>query len=630
MKKINKSFLFCLLCLTGFQVSGASLFFPDMHPAIHRTDPPDWLKAGKEGDGYLSVNSEVIAENACSSLSESGFWGSEKTQLVISVTSNGFRTKLNKTEIPIATFDGRENDSECASLSSSTVQIIPLVLLGSGQALNSGNLNLVLNVKSSNDSKRDFVGSAKLMLGAAAMVVSGGTATAIGGITSTVGSSVMSETQTRANKLLNAMVDAKVPVPLNWSQLREGISTVEVGVYRSNKNLGDLTDKKIQQLQNDPKAEKTKLFTVKFSFNFTRSLFNPSINSTEQLKLSEDLSPVRVLNFKMQGVSENFLQILNNTSPSLLISLARASDKEFTTACALGFEKLSKIDISSLDTAIIMKSFIDEARGDSSWYNNPSNVRSCFEQNPVVQGFLEKVYGVPEPQFIFGDVQNGVGKSYVKWRNSVGPLLSDFRKALIAKENRKSVLIQYNNNKDIDVSISPEIMPWTFIAKIPTTKIVDTVKPETQSLDSQSTDSQSTDSQSTDSQSADSQSAEKRRLEIHGLSSTENVLESESESESESETTNNSFPGITRLIENKINNIGCFIFKDASNLEPLHYGAYFVLRTLDNKSYLAFARLSDESSIKIKSLNISELTTDWIKHFKSYSYPGGECLSLLN
>ena len=78
------------------------------------------------------------------------------------------------------------------------------------------------------------------------------------------------------------MIDAKVPIPLNWSQLRGGINSVEVGVYRSNKNMGELTDKKIQQLQNDPKAEKTKLFTVKFSFNFTRSLFNTTISSCKK------------------------------------------------------------------------------------------------------------------------------------------------------------------------------------------------------------------------------------------------------------------------------------------------------------------------------------------------------------
>ena len=99
--------------------------------------------------------------------------------------------------------------------------------------MNPGNLNIVLNVKSSNDSNRDFVGSAKLLLGAAALVVSGGSATAIGWISTTVGSSVLSERQSRANKLLNGMVDAKVPLPLNWADIRSGINSVEIGVYRS-------------------------------------------------------------------------------------------------------------------------------------------------------------------------------------------------------------------------------------------------------------------------------------------------------------------------------------------------------------------------------------------------------------
>ena len=570
MKKITLSLLLYLLGFVATGVHSASLFFPEMRPVIKKIDPAEWLKNGKEGDGYLTVSSEVIAENSCSNLSDHGFWSSEKTQLVISVTSNGFKSKLDKKEVPIATFDGRENGSECSSLSSSAVQIVPLTLLGSTSAMNPGNLNIVLNVKSSNDSNRDFVGSAKLLLGAAALVVSGGSATAIGGISTTVGSSVLSETQSRANKLLNGMVDAKVPLPLNWADIRSGINSVEIGVYRSNKNMGDLTDKKIQQLQNDPNAEKTKLFTVRFTFSLTRSLFIPAINNIDRLSQREDLSPVRVLNYKMQGSNESFLQILNNTSPSLLISIAHATEKEFTSACALGFEKLSKLDVSSLDTAIIMKTFIDEAKGDNTWYNNPQNVRNCFEQTPVIQEYLEHIYGVPEPLFVVGDVQNGVGQSYINWRNIVGPLLSDFRKALIAKENRKSYLIQFNNDKDIDISFSPEIAPW--------------------------------------------------------VTESDNL----SEDEFQSITAGNPYPGLTRLANKKIRNIGCFIFKESINLDPTNYGAYFILKTEDNDSYVAFSKFSIDGKTRINKIKISDLNSDWKKHFKSYSYPGGECSSLLN
>ncbi len=570
MKKITLSLLLYLLGFVATGAHSASLFFPEMRPVIKKIDPAEWLKNGKEGDGYLTVSSEVIAENSCSNLSDHGFWSSEKTQLVISVTSNGFKSKLDKKEVPIATFDGRENGSECSSLSSSAVQIVPLTLLGSTSAMNPGNLNIVLNVKSSNDSNRDFVGSAKLLLGAAALVVSGGSATAIGWISTTVGSSVLSETQSRANKLLNGMVDAKVPLPLNWADIRSGINSVEIGVYRSNKNMGDLTDKKIQQLQNDPKAEKTKLFTVRFTFSLTRSLFIPAINNIDRLSQREDLSPVRVLNYKMQGSNESFLQILNNTSPSLLISIAHATEKEFTSACALGFEKLSKLDVSSLDTAIIMKTFIDEAKGDNTWYNNPQNVRNCFEQTPVIQEYLEHIYGVPEPLFVVGDVQNGVGQSYINWRNIVGPLLSDFRKALIAKENRKSYLIQFNNDKDIDISFSPEIAPW--------------------------------------------------------VTESDNL----SEDEFQSITAGNPYPGLTRLANKKIRNIGCFIFKESINLDPTNYGAYFILKTEDNDSYVAFSKFSIDGKTRINKIKISDLNSDWKKHFKSYSYPGGECSSLLN
>ena len=571
MNKTAKVILKVCITCTILSVHAASIFFPDNSPLIRKVEAPDWLRDGREGDGYLTVSSQVIAENTCATLSDKSFWGSEKTQLVISVTTSGFKSKLNKTEVPIATFDGRENGAECASLSSSPIQIVPLTLLGSVSNLNPGNLSIVLNVKSSNDSNHDFVGSAKLLLGAAAMVVSGGSASAIGGISATVGGSVATETQNRANSLLKGMVDTKVPINLSWSEIRSRINTVDVGVYRSEKSMGDVTDKKIQQLQNNPKAEKVKLFTVRFTFNFTRTLFNPDVTNIDHLNLREDLSSVHVLNYQMQGANQNFLQILNNTSPSLLQSIARANAQGLTNACALGFEKLKKYDVNDLDTAIIMKSFIDEAKGETLWYSNPSNVRFCFEQAPNIQNFLERVYGVPEPEFIVGDVQNGTGQAYEKWRAVTGPLLSEFRKALLAKVDRQEVIKKFNHNKDIAVNFSPEVTPWGGLPDTTYTLAMD----------------------------AGGQNA----------------------------TTSS---GISKLTAKKITNMGCYIFKDTSNLDPSSYGAYFILRTEENESFVALGKFSVTDSIGIESLHISELNADWLQHFAAYNYPGGECKSVLH
>ncbi len=559
----------CITC-TVLSVHAASIFFPDNSPLIRKVEAPDWLRDGREGDGYLTVSSQVIAENTCATLSDKSFWGSEKTQLVISVTTSGFKSKLNKTEVPIATFDGRENGAECASLSSSPIQIVPLTLLGSVSNLNPGNLSIVLNVKSSNDSNHDFVGSAKLLLGAAAMVVSGGSASAIGGISATVGGSVATETQNRANSLLKGMVDTKVPINLSWTDIRSRINTVDVAVYRSEKSMGDVTDKKIQQLQNNPKSEKVKLFTVRFTFNFSRTLFNPDVTNIDHLNLREDLSSVHVLNYQMQGANQNFLQILNNTSPSLLQSIARANSQGLTNACALGFEKLKKYDVNDLDTAIIMKAFIDEAKGETLWYSNPSNVRFCFEQAPNIQNFLERVYGVPEPEFVVGDVQSGTGQAYEKWRAVTGPLLSEFRKALLAKEDRREVIKKFNHNKDIAVNFSPEITPWGGSPDTSYTAATD----------------------------------------LGGQNAT-------------------NYSGIGKLAAKKIKNMGCYIFKDTLNLDPTSYGAYFVLRTEDNESFVALSKFSVTDTIGIESLHISELNADWLQHFSAYNYPGGECKSVL-
>ena len=85
----------CITC-TVLSVHAASIFFPDNSPLIRKVEAPDWLRDGREGDGYLTVSSQVIAENTCATLSDKSFWGSEKTQLVISVTTSGFKSKLNQ------------------------------------------------------------------------------------------------------------------------------------------------------------------------------------------------------------------------------------------------------------------------------------------------------------------------------------------------------------------------------------------------------------------------------------------------------------------------------------------------------------------------------------------------------
>lgn len=375
-------------------VIASTFFFPDMNPSFIRGESPDWLREGKGSDGYVTITSEVIPTSACTQLASRSFWGSDKTQLILSVVTNGFKNKLDKIEIPIATFDGRENGSQCASLSSTPLQIVPLANMGSYSIFNPGNLSLVLNVKSSSDSNQDFVGSAKLLLGAAAIVATGGSAAAIGGVSATVGNSVVSDTQEKANSLLKGMIDAKVPISFGWAELRNGIQAAEISVYKSDQSLGDISDKKIQQLQKDPKADKQLLFSVKLAFQYSRTIFYPTIFDIDGLSGRENLSPEHILNYPAPGSNQNFMQVLNNSSPSLLQKLAKASGGDLTKACASGFEKLKVIGLDNVDIAIVMKSFIDEARSDVDWYSSPADVRTCFGQAPVVQFYLEKIYGV--------------------------------------------------------------------------------------------------------------------------------------------------------------------------------------------------------------------------------------------
>lgn len=393
---IKSPLLACIaICITALSQPSlaASFFFPDMNPSFVKGDPPDWLHDGRGNDGYLTISSEVIPVSSCTQMASRSFWGSDKTQLVLSVVTQGFKGKLDKLEIPIATFDGREGGSECASLSTIPLSIVPMTVLGTYSIFNPGTLSLVLNVRSSSDSNQDFIGSAKLLLGAAAIVATGGSAAAIGGISATVGNSVVGETQKKANSLLQGMVDAKVPVTFNWSELRKGIRAVEILVYKADQSVGSLTDKQILQLQKDPKSEKQLLFTVKLEFQFFRSVFYPTVSNIEGLATRENLSSEYILNSQMPGSGQNFMQILNSSAPSLLQRIAKAEGPDLAKACSSGFTKLKTTGLDDVDSAIVMKSFVDEAKGSDAWYANPSLVKNCFSQVPSIQKNLELIYG---------------------------------------------------------------------------------------------------------------------------------------------------------------------------------------------------------------------------------------------
>ena len=455
-----------LTMILAMPLSGiaSTFFFPASHPAYVPGDAPKWLRDGHGHDGYVTVTTEVIPAKSCVPLSNHSFWGGENTQLVLAVRTKGFKSKLDGQEVPIATFDGRDNGSQCATLSTLPMNVVPLALLGTFSVFNPGELSLVLDVKSASDSKQDFIGSAKFLLGAAAMVATGGSAAAIGGVASTVGNPVLSEAQTRTNALMKGMVDSKTKMTLTWPKLRSGLRSIEIPVYRAESSLGNSADRKIMQLQEDDQADKTMLFTVRFTFSFMSSLFDTASSDADGIPSPDSISTSSVLNYQMSGSPYNFLQILNDSSPSLLRTVAAAEGHDMTEACGIASDKLRKMDLSNIDMAIVMKSFIDEAKGSASWYRNPALVRRCFAQFPGVEVFLEKLYGASTPKFVIGDVQDGVGPSYQGWRDFIGPVLANFRSALTARQDRIDVLENFNDKQDIKLSFSPDMERWTAAA----------------------------------------------------------------------------------------------------------------------------------------------------------------------
>ena len=139
----------------------------------------------------------------------------------------------------------------------------------------------------------------------------------------------------------------------------------------------------------------------------------------------------------------------------------KAEGKDLTNSCSVGFERLKNAGLTNLDTAIVMKAFIDESKGSPDWHQNPNIVKACFGQAPNVLSYLERVYGPSEPKFVIGDIQEGVGKPYQDWKDLIGPNLVTFRQNLIAKEDLGKTLYAFNNQQDIDLSFTPEVQKWT-------------------------------------------------------------------------------------------------------------------------------------------------------------------------
>ena len=453
-------FAFFVLLYSGVSY-GSSFFFPDINPTFYPREAPAFLVDGFGNDGYITISSEVIPFSSCVSLSNKSFWGSEKTQLLISITRNGFFDQSNEIEIPIATFDGRDKGNQCASLSTVPLKIVSNSLLKPFSKLNPGSLSLVLNVKTATDTNNDLIGSAQFLLGAAAIVATGGAAGTIAGASSALSNPVISDAQKRTQDMLKGSLNGKVPITFDWPELRNGIEMIEIPIYRAEGSLGSTPDKKIQALQLDPKADKTQLLTVKLTFNYTKSIFDPSASGVNDFPNREGISSSNVLNHPTLKSSFNFLQLLNDKSPSLLQLLSNAEGNSLTNTCSIGFEKLKNSGLNNLDTAIVMKSFLDEAKKGSDWYSKPAIVKACFSQAPNVQKYLPIIYGDAEPKFIIGDVQDGFGNAYQSWRDLIGPLLNNFRSALLAKEDKFNSLAQFNGGADINLSFSNDVVAWT-------------------------------------------------------------------------------------------------------------------------------------------------------------------------
>jgi hypothetical protein len=90
-----------------------------------------------------------------------------------------------------------------------------------------------------------------------------------------------------------------------------------------------------------------------------------------------------------------------------------------------------------------------------------------------------------------------------------------------------------------------------------------------------------------------------------------------------------SFPGIRTLLESQISRLGCFIYKDITNLQSNSLGTYAVLQSSDQQQWLGFFQFSNDQPRRIARIKIAQLSPDWKAFYQSLQFPGGECPQLI-
>lgn len=432
----------------------ATVIYPESRPSVLKSQTPSWLEGGNGDDGYVSVSARIQMPGPCTSLGSPGVFGfaTEKINLVVSLRSTGFGSVLEGMDIPVATFDARDDPSACWGLNKLSSTVIPFSNLQKFSNVAPGQLGLLVKVRSTADVAINAVATAQTLINVAAVFATGPAAAAVTTGTNTLAKPVLTSLEKSVNKALSSAINGESIYTAKWMDIREGISSLTVPVYSGKTKWKESSQEAIQRLQNEAVGdERVKLFDIVLDFSYTKSLFDLSVAGKNDLPRGPSIQSARVLN--QPALGPNFLQLVNGSSPSLQQVIASAKNAVDSTAIAVWKNACGQVNktlevagLNRIDRLIVMKSFIDEAKGGDGWYRS-DNLNACFQAEDFTS-YVRYIYGYPDVRVKYDGAQDGIDSDYAYWAREVLPLATNLGSAMLVGKSKQQVMVGLNGRKD--------------------------------------------------------------------------------------------------------------------------------------------------------------------------------------
>ncbi|GGY08182.1 hypothetical protein GCM10007386_43400 [Pseudoduganella dura] len=499
-------------------------------------------------------------------------------QIVASIKTVGFRNNLDGQSLPVATFDGRSDPGGCTGFNTLPAIIIPYARLEPFSATDEGTLAIIFDVKSTTDKNSNLLSNAQMALGVAAVFTTGGAATTVAGLTAAFAKPALSKAEQKIDKSIGMIVPGQARVDLTWPSIRNGIKSITLPVYAARTKFREQPDVVISRLRNTKINANDKLFDIVLTFSYSKTLFDPRISSKDELPKGDSVAKIFVLNYPRLPGIQNFIQLLNANAPSLLQTLANAKTQpEKAAATSKAVEVLESTGLNEIDRAIVMKSFIDEAKKDVNWYGAPE-VNQYFYDLTDLKAQVIRIYGSGGQYVGIADTQAGMGEKFDSWKQAVPPILADLRQALTTTEARTAALSNFNGGADIEVSFYPGPGEWV------------TAAPMTSGTSVPGT--------------------------TGGTSTDDAAIKYP--------------PGITKLAATGVTKAGCFAYGSDANLEAENFGGHMIVVSEKGEPWRADVKVGPKGGGKISKVTLARLTDDWKNYFKSATFGGGDCPGILS